>query len=161
MDTLADNEVKSIWQRVKRYINPENIKAGSREELEKEIEKQMKMAGSSNKQGDMDLLIKRGFPKRLSKTEEVQIVYTEPRTEAGKKFQKEKLEKAKLDKPQVPDMNRVRQRKGNKIGIKVKGRFRAYSENTIRITKGSYKGKASYYIYNIYLKKRLTWGLIK
>lgn len=160
MDTLEDKEVKGIWERVKRYINPEDIKAKTREELENEIKKQMSIAGKSKNQGSIDILLNRGFATRISKEESVQkdyIVGPEGKRDAVIENQ----EKNKWNKDQLPDMEKVRQRKGNKIAIKVKGKFRTYSENTTRVTRGSYKGRAAYFVYNTRLKKRLTWGFIR
>lgn len=160
MDTLSDNEAKSIWQRVKRYINPEEIKAGTREELENEIKKQMNFAGRSKKSGSMDLLLSKGFATRISKDESVQKEYISGVEEKRSAVVK-RQEKRKLDKSQLPDLKKVRERKGDKVAVKIKGKWRTYSKNTTRVARGSYKGRSAYFVYNTRLKKRISWGFIK
>jgi len=157
----SDREVEEIWQRVKRYINPENIKAKSREDLASEIKKQMTLAGSSKNQGSMDQLVKNGFAERFSRLDDVKDTILVPTTpEARKDFFARKEATPKFVETDLPSSN-IKLRKGNKISVKTGKGIRVFSRNTTNISRGTYGGKSAYYVYNTKLKKRISWGFIK
>jgi len=157
MDTMSDREAKEIWQRVKRYINPENIKAGTREELAKEIDKQMTLAGSSGKAGSMDSLVRNGFGDKISRVDEVKDAYVTPATIEGKKLQVKAIKK---EVRVSPNINKVRYNK-KRISVKSKGRFRSFKTENIRVTRGTWGGRSAFYIYNVRTKKRISWGFVE
>ena len=151
MDTLDNNEIKSIWKRVKRYINPEQIKANTREELVKEIEKQMRLSGSSRKQGSMDLLVRKGFADRVTKVEPILDEISE--TQEVKALQS-------LKKENLPS-KKVRFTKTKRVSIKKGKKFRTYLSKNIKITRSSYAGRSAYFVFNTRTKKRISWGFIE
>ena len=155
---MSDREAKEIWQRVKRYINPENIKAGSREELAKEIDRQMTLSGKSRNSGSMDSLVRNGFGDRVSRLDDVKDSYVEPATIEGKKLQVKAIKKE--SKRQSPNKNKLKY-KGNKVSVKSKGRFRSFKTENIRVTRGTWGGRSAFYTYNIRTKKRISWGFVE
>lgn len=157
MDTLADNEVKSIWNRVKRYINPENIKVRTREELSREIEKQMTLAGKSGKQGNMDSLIRNGFADRISRFEDVRQDFIQPTTTEGKKF---KTKLVKRVKRKSPNSQRVRYN-SKRVTIQTSKGFRSYKPENIKIKISTYRGRPAYYVSNIKTGKRISRGFVE
>ena len=158
MDTMSDREAKEIWQRVKRYINPENIKAGSREELAKEIDKQMTLSGKSGKAGSMDSLVRNGFGDRISRVDGVKDAYVEPATIGGKKLQVKAVRKEA--KKQSPNEKKLRYR-GTRVSVKSKGRFRSFKSKNVRVTRGTWGGRSAFYTYNVRTKKRISWGFVE
>lgn len=157
MDTLADNEVKSIWKRVKRYINPENIKARTREELAREIEKQMTLAGKSGKQGSMDSLVKNGFADRISRFEEVREEFEQPVTPEGEKLKTRAVKRAKRESP-----NSQRLRYNSKrVTIQTSKGFRSYKPENVKVTISTYRGRSAYYVSNVRTGKRISRGFVE
>jgi len=159
MDTLDDKEIKSIWRRVKKYINPENIKANTREELAREIERQMTFAGSTQKQGSMDVLVRKGFADRITLIEDVQGSYIEAATPEGRELQ-ERRRRTRVKEIESPDKAKIRFTK-KRVVVKSKGRFKSFKPENVSISAGSFRGKAAYYVTNKRTGKRLTWGIIK
>jgi len=159
MDSLSDSEVKGIWDRVKRYINPENLKANSREELAREISQQMQLAGGSGKQGSMDGLLRNGFAERISRFDDVQESYVEAVTPEGKKFVAEQ----RLKRPErkvSPDKNKVRYN-NKRTTVRTGKGFKSFKPENIKVTNSTWKGKSAFYVTNVRTGKRVSWGLIK
>jgi len=157
VDTISDNEAKDIWNRVKRYINPENLKTGSREELAREIEKQMSFAGKSGKAGSMDTLVRNGFADRISEVEDVKNRYVEPVTPEGRKVQAREFKK---EKPVSPNAKKVKFT-DKRVVIKTAKRTRVFKPKNIRVTLGTYGGRSAFYVSNTRTKKRVSWGFVE
>lgn len=157
MDTMSDQEAKDIWNRVKRYINPENLKTGSREELAREIEKQMQFAGKSGKSGSMDTLVRNGFADRISQVDDVKNRYVEPVTTEGKEL---KAREFKKEKPLSPNAKKVKFT-NKRVVIKTAKRTRVFKPENIRVTRGTYGGRSAFYVFNTRTKKRVSWGFVE
>lgn len=151
MDSLADKEVSSIWQRVKRYIDVSEIEAQDTEGLAREIERKMNAAGEvSKKPGSMKTLVKKGFPQRAARVENIR--------DAIKGFQPAPPKpKPPKKRPKLPA--KVKRRKGRKLAVKTKTRTRVYAAKFVKITRGRWRNKRAYWVYHTKKKKFLTWGL--
>ncbi len=72
MDSLPEEEIESIWKRIKTYIDTDKIKSISTKMIADEIQNEMSKANvpasrNVNPQSMMDFLTNRGFHKEASK----------------------------------------------------------------------------------------------
>lgn len=159
MDTLDDAELESIWRRIKRYIPTSRISGKTQQEVLQQIDQYMRDAGDEEgKQGSMDSLIKNGFATEnaFGRTKEFQssldkwITAEQPsRTE-------------QVEAPQAPTLfglPKVNIFSSGRASIATRRGKRVYAQKNLRVSYSTFKGKQSYYIYNIRTKKRITWGV--
>jgi len=155
MDSYSDDEIESIWKRVKRQINVDKIKGRTPEDLAVEIEKEMSRAGDTGKQGSLGNLSRAGFSDRVTRIDRVVQEFKEPLPGI-----KPKVRVKRFAKSQLPSSN-LRITQTGRISVKTSTRTRTFAQKNIRITKGSFKGRASYYVYNTRSKKRVSWGFVE
>ena len=75
MDGLAETEIEGIWTRIKRYINLDEVTAGDPTNQKEQLKRAMSIktyGDGKTAQGNMDFLIKRGFPKQAIKNRQIQ-----------------------------------------------------------------------------------------
>lgn len=74
MDSLPEDEIEAIWERVKSYLDLTRIKSVSRGMVRDEIENAMlnaRVSQQKNPQSTMDFLVDRGFPYEAVKNQKV------------------------------------------------------------------------------------------
>lgn len=73
MDKEADEEIESIWEREKKYIDVKKIRGVSREQIQQGIKKQLESVSTrgKNPQANSEFLIKKGFPERASENRKI------------------------------------------------------------------------------------------
>jgi len=73
MDRETEEEIESIWERTKKYIDVNQIKGVSKSQIQAEIRRQLEnvSARGKNPQSNADFLISKGFPKEASKNEKI------------------------------------------------------------------------------------------
>ena len=159
MDTLADREVESIWQRVKQYIPTDRITGNSKEEVLQSIDKLMSEARDpQDDQGSMDSLLRNGFAtkKGFGRTKEFQskldnwVVAGAPKREAVQVFEEPSLDA-------LPKLNIF---SSGRASVSTGRGKRVFSQKNLRVSFSRFKGKQSYYIYNTRTKKRVSWGVL-
>ena len=155
MDNYSEGEIESIWKRVKRQINVDKIKARTPEDLAVEIEKEMLRAGDTGKQGSLGNLLRAGFSDRVIRIDSVVQEFREPLPGV-----KPKVRVKRFTKSQLPSSN-LRITQTGRISVKTSTRTRTFAQKNIRITIGSFKGRASYYVFNTRTKKRVSWGFVE
>lgn len=151
MDTLPDSEIKEIWKRIKQYIDPNQIKAETREQFVKELRSSMNAAGEpSDKSGSMKTLVKKGFAERASAIPGLM--------QSLPGFAPKKPVKVIEPIPGLP--SNIRPISGERYAIKTttKGTKRQKITN-VKIISGKWKGRKAFWIYNTRIKKLVTWGL--
>ena len=154
MDSLDDNEIESIWGRVKKDLPVSRIQGKNQDEVLQSIRDIMSDSGRAfDSRGSMDRLVKHGFAsekgfgssrtfKDLSITQWIQISI-----DSGKIVTPLKLASIK--------------KKNGKISIKTKKRIRVYSKKNLKFSfSDSQSGGKRYYVYNTRTKKRVTWGFV-
>jgi len=69
MDSLDEQEIESIWQREKKYVDARKIRSVTKEGIQQEILEKLKSVKTTgdNPQSNSDFLIKRKFPEVASK----------------------------------------------------------------------------------------------
>ncbi len=155
MDYLPDSEIKDIWGRIKKYIDPSQIKSNTREGFVKELTDLMESAGAAEgKQGSLDTLIKHGFPDRVSTIPD--ITQKLPGFAAAAK-------QAVMQPPGIPKMAELPPKlsvaSNNRFRIETGRGTRYYSQKNIRLSYSLWKDKAAFWVYNTRTKKRVSWGL--
>lgn len=151
MDKLDDKEIEGIWKRVKKYVSTKRIKGKNQEEVLKNLESLMNNTYTSSTRGSMRDLIQKGFLGRLPKVSTIQselIDYTLVEPKEAIEF-KEEIKLPKVIGTTNPE----------KIAIKTGKGTRTYLRSNIRISYSTFKGRPSYYVYNMRTKERVTWGV--
>lgn len=74
MDSLDEQEIISIWERNKKYIDINDIKAVSKPAIQEEIRQKLNEVPQKgkNKQANTDFLIRRGFVDRAVNNPNIQ-----------------------------------------------------------------------------------------
>ena len=153
MDTLPDSEVKEIWKRIKQYIDPNQIKAETRAEFVKELRRSMNAAGDKEgESGSMETLVKKGFAERASTVPGLM--------ESLPGFVPKKVVKVKKRIVALP-LN-IRRISGDRYAIKTTTRgTKRHKRKNIKIISGTWRGRKAVWVYNIRIKRLVTWGLVK
>lgn len=76
MDSLPEDEIEAIWQRIKVYIQTDKVKSISTRMIAEEIENEMNNAHvpesrKKTPQSFMGFLIQRGFPREAAKNDKI------------------------------------------------------------------------------------------
>jgi len=153
MDTLPDSEVRGIWKRIKQYIDPNQIKAETREQFVSQLKRSMNAAGEpSDNSGSMKTLVKKGFAERAS------IVPGLMQSLPG--FTAKKAVKTVRAITGLPSS--IRLISGDRYAIKTttKGIKRQKIKN-VRIVSGKWRGRKAFWVYNTRIKRFVTWGVVK
>lgn len=163
MDTVDDKEIESIWRRVKRYIPTGRIKGKTQREVLQNIEQYMRDAGEiSGESGSMDRLIKKGFATEegFGRTEEFQRHLDEWITAEG--FEEgEGIEGADIpEAPALTDLPKLKMFSNGRVSVATRKGKRVYQQKNLRVSFSEFKGRTSYYVYNLRTRKRLTWGVV-
>ena len=94
MESLDEQEIQSIWERVKKYVEIKDIKGVTKTQFQEQIKQKMESVEDrgKNSQANMDFLIRKGFVKRALDTPSIQkeLYSTEIRTvevRGGTRFQ--------------------------------------------------------------------------
>lgn len=156
MDSLSDREVESIWERSKKYINVSRIRASDLQGLAQEIEREMQTAREApDKAGSMQTLVKKGFPKRAAELFEVRKLIKGAKTPIEKVLKPRKRKKVKV----LPA--KITKRPKGKLAIKTRKGIRIHAAKNIKITRGRWRGRNAYWVFNLRQKKLVTWGTKK
>lgn len=137
MDGISDEEAEGIFDRLKTYVDFSKVKSKNKEDLIKELEDKIKgSVKPADKSGSTETLLRAGFPARAVKDQKIldQLGFKEKEFVAVKK---------------------------EKIKIRVKGRFRYYNAENIRVTESFWRGMPARYYSSVRTGKRITWGLVK
>lgn len=154
-------DIESLWDRIKDYIDVEKIKGDSVSELAKSIESAMREGEKqvSGKSGGLDRLIRNDFAEKLASNETVQQEVGFEKQKTLEQFPTVPVERVPVAKVKIPSF--ITPRAGNKLAVKTKSGVRVFSEKSLRITQGTRAGKPAVFVYNIKLKKRITWRVIE
>lgn len=154
MDSLPDEKISSIWGRVKKYINVSNIRGEDIRELSKNIEREMKAAAEAEgKQGSIETLIKKGFPKRAAEVYDVRIEIPK----AGKPIEKVIKPRRRIKPKKLPE--KITGRPKGKIAIRTKKRTKIFAAKNIKVTRGRWRNRNAYWVFNTKAKRLVTWGI--
>ncbi len=91
MDSLPDDEIIDIWDRVKTYLDLTKFEIKDRQSLISSFEDQIKQAPSPKRQGSTDTLIEHEFPERAIEISQIsseilgeRVVFTKKYSFRGK-----------------------------------------------------------------------------
>jgi len=161
MDSVPDKEIESIWNRVKQYVDPSQLKSKDADALASELDSLLEQSGKKKGKGDIQRLIDKGFSRRV-----VHIEGLRSGIELGKEKPviktKVRTKRTTVEKFRGLPNNVHLRAKGEKVAIRMSdGRTRVLNKDRVLITESTFKGMKAYYVYSTTLKKRISWGVIK
>jgi len=187
MDNLSDQDIIDIWDRVSQYVDVSDLKGSDTESLAQEIKDKLRSNASRETRhgkkdnwhgrGDTKRLAQAGFAERLVQTslrESLDKISKQNRGETERVSKDRELAMEKIRTKEIKEMSRQQQAEtfsdalpekvwqipSGKLAVSTGSGTRYYAPQNINITFGEFRGKPSYYVYNSYLEKRLTWGLL-